>query len=127
MITDIIKGFDHESELSPHAQEDFEVWKGIYENVPKVLLDLLNDEAIEKDDVTFCIWQEKDQNQWQKCNVEIPEGCDDGSDYMLSRIYSLEDYLEWARDYWDLGDRLFVKEVGYIFNHHPITEEMIKN
>lgn len=45
---------------------------------------------------------------------------------MLSRIYSLEDYLEWARDYWDLGDRLSVKEVGYIFNHQPITEEMIK-
>ena len=122
----IIKGFDHESELSPHAQEEFEVWKGIYENVPKVLLDFLDDEAIEKDDVTFCIWQEKNQNQWQKGKVEIPEGCDDGSDYMISRIYSLEDYIDWAKNYWGLEDRLSVKEVEQIFNHQPITEELIK-
>lgn len=122
----IIKGFDHESELSPHAQEDFEVWKGIYDDVPKVLLDLLEDEAIEKDDVTFCIWQDKNHKEWRKGKVEIPEGCNDGSDYMLSRIFSVEGYVDWAKDYWELGDRLTIEEVKKVFNHQPITEEMIK-
>ena len=122
----IIKGFDHESELSPYAQEEFEAWKGIYKDVPKVLLDLLDDEAIEKDDVTFCIWQDKNHKVWQKGNVEIPEGCNDGSDYMLSRIFSVEDYIDWVKSYWELGDRLCIEEIKKVYNHQPITEEMIK-
>lgn len=122
----IIKGFDHESELSPHAQEEFEVWKGIYEDVPKVLLNLLDDEAIEQDDVTFCIWQDNNNKQWQKGKVEIPEGCSDGSDYMLSRIFSAEDYIDWSKDYWGREEELSIEDVEKIFNHQPITEEMIK-
>ncbi|WP_255374236.1 hypothetical protein [Cohnella sp. OV330] len=44
----IIKGFDHESELSPYAQDEHQVWQGIYDEVPKELLSLLEDDAIEK-------------------------------------------------------------------------------
>lgn len=122
----IIKGLDHESELSPYAQEEFEVWKGIYEDVPKELLDFLDDEAIQKDDVTFCIWQDSVHNGWKKGDVEIPEGFDDGMDYMLSRIFSVEDYIDWAKSYWKLGDRLTIEIVSKVFSHKPITEDMIK-
>ncbi|BFH59492.1 hypothetical protein [Paenibacillus azoreducens] len=34
----IIKGFDHESQLSPYAQDEHKVWPGIYDNVPSELL-----------------------------------------------------------------------------------------
>ncbi|MFT8349132.1 hypothetical protein [Clostridium saccharoperbutylacetonicum] len=91
-----------------------------------MLLDLLDNEVIEKDDVTFCIWQDKNHKEWQKGNVEIPEGCDDGSNYMLSRIFSSEGYIDWAKDYWELGERLTFEDVKKVFNHQPITEEMVK-
>lgn len=124
----IIKGFDHESELSPHAQDEFKVWKGIYEEIPDNLLKLLEDEAIEKEDVTFCIWREKKDYEWKKGNVEIPKGYDDGASYMLSRIYTdSEEYLEWAEDYYeDLEDKLPIKLIEDIFDFKPITKEMIK-
>lgn len=124
----IIKGFDHESELSPHAQEEFKVWKGIYEDVPKNLLELLEDEASEKEDVTFCIWRESEAYEWKKGKVEIPKGYDDGSSYMLGRIYNdAEEYLEWAKDYYDdLEDNIPVELIEDIFNFKPMTKEIIK-
>lgn len=124
----IIKGFDHESELSPYAQDEFKVWKGIYEEVPDNLLKLLEDEAIEKEYVTFCIWRENKDYEWKKGNVEIPKGYDDGASYMLSRIYTdSEEYLEWAEDYYeDLEDKLPIKLIEDIFDFKPITKEMIK-
>lgn len=30
----LIKGFDHESEVSPHAREEYGIWPGIYDGVP---------------------------------------------------------------------------------------------
>ncbi|WP_260491248.1 hypothetical protein [Pseudoalteromonas maricaloris] len=41
----LIKGFDHESEVSPHAQEEYGVWPGMYEGAPTELLEVLNDEV----------------------------------------------------------------------------------
>lgn len=122
----IIKGFDHESKLSPHAQEEFKVWKGIYEDVPEKLLRLLDDEAIEKEDVTFCIWQDSNHKQWKKGNIDIPEGYDDGCDYMLGRIFSVEDYIEWVKNYWGLEEELSSEDIEKIFKQQCITEEMIK-
>lgn len=34
----IIKGFDHESPLSPHAGEEYGIWPGVYEETPPELL-----------------------------------------------------------------------------------------
>ena len=45
---------------------------------------------------------------------------------MLSRIFSVEGYVDWAKYYWELGDRLTIEEIKKVFNHQPITEEMIK-
>lgn len=52
----ILKGFDHESCLSPYQNEYEHPVAGIYDNIPAELLQLLDDET-EKDDVTFCTWQ----------------------------------------------------------------------
>lgn len=83
----IIKGFDHESEVSPYARDEHEVWPGIYEEVPTSLLSLLEDEAIAKDDVTFCFWRENNDLTWQKGKVEIPAEVEDGSDFLLGTIF----------------------------------------
>ncbi|WP_123042562.1 hypothetical protein [Cohnella candidum] len=40
-----MKGFDHESPLSPYAQDEHRVWPGIYDNVPSELLSLLEHEG----------------------------------------------------------------------------------
>ncbi|MFC7681729.1 hypothetical protein [Paenibacillus sp. GCM10028914] len=121
----IIKGFDHESELSPYARDEHEIWPGIYEGVPKVLFSLLEDEAIESEDVTFCIWRENCDLEWQKGKVEIPEGEEDGSGFLLGTIFQTpEDFVEFVIDYFDLTPSLDI--VANIYSGTPITAEMIQ-
>lgn len=121
----ILKGFDHESELSPHAQEEYKIWPGIYEGVPKALLALLEDEAIESDDVTFCIWRESSDSTWQKGKVEIPEGATDGSGFLLGTIYQTpEDFVEFAKYYFEITPSIDI--VTNIYDGATITAEMIK-
>ncbi|NRS15587.1 hypothetical protein HP398_03955 [Brevibacillus sp. HB1.4B] len=120
----IVKGFDHESEMSPHAREEYEVWPGIYEQVPPALLHRLDDEALTKEDVTFCLWRESTDHVWKTGDVHNPQGLDDGSDFLLGMIYDIpEDYVEWAEAYYEVKVSLDV--VGYTFSNTTITEEMI--
>jgi len=121
----IIKGFDHESEVSPHARDEFEIWPGIYEAVPNTLLVLLEDEAIERENVTFCIWQEASDLNWQKGEIEFSEGEDDGSDFLLGTILQTPaDFVEFAESYFEIELSLAI--LTKIYDGHPITTEMIQ-
>lgn len=120
----ILKGFDHESALSPHAGDVYEVWPGIYDQVPDSLMAYLQDPALEHDVVTFCIWRASNEGQWQQGEVQIPQGADDGSRWLLGTINkSPEDYVEWAEGYYDLS--FDVETVKQIFAGVPITADMI--
>ncbi|MEK3723638.1 hypothetical protein [Paenibacillus sp. FSL H8-0034] len=121
----ILKGFDHESALSPHAGDVYEVWPGIYDQVPDALMAYLQDPALEHDVVTFCIWRASNEGHWQQGEVELPHGADDGSRWLLGTINkSPEDYVEWAEGYYDLS--LDMETVKQIFAGAPITAEMIQ-
>jgi len=98
--TAVIKGFDHESPVSPYAQDEFEVWPGIYDDLPCDLLALLDDPAISKDHVTFCVWHTA--SGWQSGDVVFSNNEDDGSSFLLGVIYkTAEEYLEWAKFYFE--------------------------
>ncbi|MDR0270579.1 hypothetical protein [Paenibacillus sp.] len=121
----IIKGFDHESELSPYAQDEHEVWPGIYEFVPHGLLSLLDDEAVEKNDVTFCVWHEHNDVRWQTGKVKIPKEADDGFGFFLNTIcHTPKDFVEFAEDYFEITPLMDIVEK--IYKHFPITVEMIR-
>ncbi|UUZ82514.1 hypothetical protein LJK88_50660 [Paenibacillus sp. P26] len=121
----IIKGFDHESELSPYAQDEHEVWPGIYESVPHELLSLLDDDAVEKNDVTFCIWHEPNDVRWQKGKVKIPKGASDGLGIFVNSIFPTpKAFVEFAEDYFETTPPMDIVE--QIYNDFPITTEMIQ-
>ncbi|MFE1630058.1 hypothetical protein ACFLFF_25235 [Brevibacillus reuszeri] len=118
----IVKGFDHESAMSPHARDDYEVWPGIYDQVPSPLLHRLKDEALTKEDVTFCLWREPGDTEWRTGDIANPEQLDDGSDFLLGMIYeTAEDYIEWAKDYYEI--ELPVDAVKSIFQSRTISEK----
>ncbi|MBE1444355.1 hypothetical protein [Paenibacillus sp. OAS669] len=121
----ILKGFDHESQLSPYAQDEHKVWPGIYDNVPNELLSLLEHEGIEKEDVTFCIWRKNSDPTWQKGKVKLPNGADDGSSFLLGTIYQTpEDFVQFAEDYFEL--ELPIEVVEQVYEGVPVTVEMIQ-
>ncbi|MCA9067520.1 MAG: hypothetical protein KDA84_01255 [Planctomycetaceae bacterium] len=122
----IIKGFDHESPVSPYAREEFEVWPGIYEGVPPELLKLLDDKAVEKEHVTFCIWSIGENSPWQMGEMEFPEDEDDGSSYLLDEAIctSASDYVDYAADYYE--KELDLDVVQAIYSGKPVTDELIQ-
>lgn len=124
----IIKGFDHESMLSPYANDDEEIAEGIYDSVPIELLQLLKDESIELTDVTFCVWLSKNESSWKKGDVIIPDDYtedDDGEGFLLGYIFDNADsWLAWAKDYYE--KELPLECVNAIYEHKDITRQIIE-
>src|SRR5262245_65269722 len=50
----IIKGFDHESPMSPYAHKPKRVWPGVLDDVPDVFRSFLDEPAFTIEDTTFC-------------------------------------------------------------------------
>ena len=116
----LIKGFDHESEVSPYAQEEYGVWPGMYDGAPEKLLSILDDEAFEKEDVTFCYWREGETGKWRQGPVKFNDEGDDGSSWLLPaiKITPLE-YIEWGKEYYEEDfNRISVQRVHDVFKEN---------
>lgn len=96
--------------------------------MPDELMELLKDESIEMDDVTFCIWRSKNDSSWKKGKVDVPEAYEDGDDgesFLLGYIYEDADsWLEWAKYYYE--KEIPLDCVKNIYEHRNITKEVIQ-
>jgi hypothetical protein len=76
-----LKGFDHESEMSPWHMEIFKVWPGVLDAVPEVFKSFATEPAFSKEDTTFCIWRSIEDPQWNTGKISFPPTDDpDGSE-----------------------------------------------
>ncbi|TDL70511.1 hypothetical protein E2R58_15665 [Paenibacillus amylolyticus] len=131
----LIKGFDHESPLSPHAREDGEIYPGMYDEVPEALMTVLRDheETLDMEDVTICLWQEGNDLSWKVGNwIQLAMTEEDevdargGAEFLLGYIEkNSEDYVDWAKGYYDLPD-LPLEAVAEIYEEKPVTASLIK-
>ncbi len=123
----IIKGFDHESELSPYANDKGEIAKGIYDFVPDELSKLLDD-SVEPDDVTFCIWRSKNDSFWRKGDIAVlkeNKDANDGEGYLLGLIFdNAESWLDWAKDYYEEAEQLKLEFVKNVYEHKIEKKEI---
>ena len=98
----IIKGFDHESDVSPYMRDDHSPWPGMYDGVPDDLMRYMDDASICNQDVTFLHWFSFDSNEWRRGPVEFPNGITDGSEWMIPLIpLTAEDYIRDAANYFE--------------------------
>lgn len=117
----VLKGFDHESPLSPHAQEHYRAWPGIYDSLPTPLSALLDDPAFEREDVTFCLWQTASKT-WETGPVEWPPNGDDGSGFLLGTLFpTAENYVDWAQDYYNTA--IALHPVQQVYERLTLDEE----
>ncbi|MCW3791549.1 hypothetical protein OM416_08155 [Paenibacillus sp. LS1] len=131
----LIKGYDHESPLSPHAREDGEIYPGMYDEVPETLMAVLrsHEETLDMEDVTFCLWQEGYDLQWKVGNwIQLAMTEEDEADarggaaFLLGYIEkNSEDYVDWAKGYYDLQD-LPLEAVAEVYEEKPVTASLIK-
>jgi hypothetical protein len=53
----IMKGFDHESAMSPWSADEEKTWPGIFDDVPEEFKSFLSEPAFSIPETTFCIWR----------------------------------------------------------------------
>ncbi|MFF2007920.1 hypothetical protein ACFVWY_02455 [Streptomyces sp. NPDC058195] len=107
----LIRGFDHESVMSPYARDDERVWPGVLDDVPASLRPLLDepafrDEGIDVPRVTACIWRETTDTSWRTGPaITFPPDREDpdGSGYLFHLLAdrspeALQSYFE---DYYE--------------------------
>jgi len=122
----IVKGFAHESPMSPYIKNPPTVWPGVLDSVPAAFADFLNEPAFSLSDTTFCIWRTYDDATWQRGDIEFPEDKDpDGSAGLLAMLDgNPQTYQVWAEYYYERP--ISLSAVIHIYEHHPLTEEVVK-
>ena len=121
-----LKGFDHESEMSPWSMEISKLWPGVLDGVPDVFKSFATEPAFSMEDTTFCIWRGIQDSQWNAGEISFPAGDDpDGSQWMLSILDgNPSTYKAWAEDYYECSVSL--PAVQRIYGHTPLTSALVR-
>ncbi|MFJ3930460.1 hypothetical protein [Streptomyces sp. NPDC090029] len=125
----LIRGFDHESEMSPYGTDDEEVWPGVIDDVPAALRPLLDepafrDEGIDAPRVTACLWRETHDPAWRAGPaIAFPVGSEDpdGSGFLFHLLTdrSPEAVQAHFEDYYERPVPL--DSVRHVLAGHPLT------
>jgi hypothetical protein len=122
----ILKGFAHESPMSPYANEEHKIWPGVLDRVPTEFAFFLSEPAFTMKDTTFCLWRRYTNPGWQVGEIEYPtDDLDpDGSDALLAILDGrAATYQEFAESYYERSVNLSIIES--IYHHQPLTQELI--
>jgi hypothetical protein len=121
----ILKGFAHESTMSPYRVTPPKVWRGVLDSVPPEFTEFLSEPAFSPLDTTFCIWHMQGDTSWQCGNIEYPAEKDpDGSEDLLALLAGKPHaYQSWAEEYY--GKPVRITSIEKIYGHQPLTEELV--
>jgi hypothetical protein len=82
----VLRGFDHESPMSPYRGDGEEPWPGLWGGIPRSLLPWKNAADIEPGEVTFVMWRSA-RGRWRTGPIGFPPGVDpDGSEWLLDHL-----------------------------------------
>jgi hypothetical protein len=120
-----LKGFDHESVMSPWRTKPSKLWPGILDSVPDDFKSFATEPAFSMQDTTFCIWRGIPASRWEAGKITYPDGDDpDGSGWMLSIFDKNPDtYKAWAEDYYERP--VSASAVQQIYGNMPLTQQLV--
>ena len=122
----IVKGFAHESAMSPWLSDSPQVWPGVLDQVPSEFAEFLTEPAFSITSTTFCIWRRTADASWQTGQIDYPKEDDaDGSEELLFLLDGdPATYQEFAQEYYECS--IDLEAVSSIYQHQPLTAEIIK-
>jgi hypothetical protein len=122
----IMKGFAHESSMSPWASDPVQVWAGVLDHVPAEFGEFLTEPAFSMSETTFCIWRRTEDESWQSGEIQYPEDEDpDGSEDLLFILDGdPRTYQEFAEHYYEC--EIDLQSVTSIYEHRPLTSEIVR-
>ena len=122
----IMKGFAHESPMSPWSNQPERVWPGVLDGVPAEFAEFLTEPAFSIEETTFCIWRRNEDALWQTGEIQYPDEPDpDGSNDLLFALDGdPETYKEFAESYYECS--IDLSAVKCIYEHQPMTVEIAR-
>ncbi|MEW2358642.1 hypothetical protein [Spirillospora sp. NPDC029432] len=133
-----VRGFDHESVMSPYGDENHRTWPGLIEAVPLEFAEWVSEPAFCDDGgagpflaATVCLWRRHDQPAWQTGDIEFPTGRRAGGDpdgaswlFHLLADGTPDAYCRYAADYF--GHPVDPADVRHVFEHRPLDPELVR-
>ncbi|SDP50162.1 hypothetical protein SAMN05421507_109173 [Lentzea jiangxiensis] len=122
-----VRGFDHESLMSPYATDDGQPWPGVVDSVPEVFRECVEEPAFSDEgtpSVTVCLWRENGDDAWRHGDIAFSEG-EDGADWMFALLTegTPEAYQDWAQDYYETPVDL--DAVRHVYAGKPLTAAVV--
>ncbi len=121
-----LRGFDHESTMTPWRETPPKIWPGLLETVPLQFKKSLNEPAFHMEDTTFCIWCLASDSEWSHDPIEFPENEEDpdGSLWMLSELDGNPvSSQSFAEEYFELT--VEEKAISRVLAHEPLSTELL--
>ena len=126
-----VRGFDHESPMSPYATDDGEPWPGVLDSVPEVFRGCVGEPAFSDEfgtpHVTVCLWREHGDTAWRHGDIAFPAGDQDqdGADWLFALLTDRtpEAFREWAQDYY--GEPVDLDAVRHVYAGRPLTADIV--
>ena len=121
-----LRGFDHESAMTPWRKTPPKIWPGVLDAVPIRFANSLHEPAFHMEDTTFCIWCQTSETEWSHGKIMFPEGEEDpdGSQWMLSALDGKpETYRSFVEEYFEL--EVDVNAISRVFAHEALSAELL--
>ena len=121
-----LKGFWHESPMSPYRVKPSKPWLGLFDGVPPEFAPQLKQPAFMIADTTFCLWRAERGRKWGRGPVEFPPGDDPDSSAKFLAILDgkPQTYCDYADDYFE-KPWVTRRMVRHVYDHRPLTDEFL--
>ncbi|WP_433176044.1 hypothetical protein [Actinoallomurus sp. CA-150999] len=133
-----IRGFDHESPMSPFGDDDFGTWPGLIESVPQEFAAQVAEPAFCQYDLTgglflaatVCMWRLNGDPAWHTGDIDFPPAPrtddPDGSTWMFDLLAdgTPKAYRAYAADYFEVD--VDPANVQHVFEHRPLTTDLVR-
>lgn len=124
-----VRGFDHESPMSPYATDDGKPWPGVLDSVPEVFRAQVDEPAFGDGygtpHVTSCLWREPGDDAWRHGDIDFPDDDQDGADWLFGLLTdgTAEAFREWAQGYYE--QPVDLDAVRHLYAGRPLTAELV--
>jgi hypothetical protein len=119
----VVRGFDHESPMSPFREDPPVEWPGLFAGLPTPLAYATKEPAFALEELTFACWSTG--KAWvASSKVKFPKrgGADaDGSKELLSCFVT--PFAKWAAGFY--GERLHAASLAALEQGEPVTRAML--
>lgn len=127
-----MRGFDHESPMSPYRSNPPRLWPGIVDDLPAVFAPYVGEPAFSMPGsgvllATFCLWRQESDDRWRTGSVQLPGGDDpDGADWMCALLTerSAVGYQRFAEDYYEV--EVEPAAIEHVYGLLPLTPELVR-